>query len=425
MINKLGVIFLWIAIVTTMLLFLLSKNHANQQIAITWLFASQFLSLIGVTLLAASFILSGRFRFIEVLFGGLDKMYKIHHITGGVAFVLLLHHPIFLAVNALPNISLGWKYLWFSNILSYNFGVAGIYLMLLLLVLTFITNLPYHIWLKTHEYMGLALLLSSVHILTINSDVSRYLPLRYWIIALLILSSFSVIYRLFLRKIFKTSYKYSVSAIQRIGDVVEITMKPVDKKMSYSAGQFIFATFKSLGNEPHPFSIASHSNSEEIVLGIKILGDYTLNVKDVVAGEEVLIEGPFGMFNEPTIGEKDLIWIAGGIGITPFLGMLEDQKNRTDRKIDLFYCVKTQDDAIFEQKILAKIANSTNINYWKFCSADKGRISAEVLASSVPDIKNRKIMLCGPTVMMESLTKQLMKIGIKKRNIIFEDFNFK
>jgi predicted ferric reductase len=91
----------------------------------------------------------------------------------------------------------------------------------------------------------------------------------------------------------------------------------------------------------------------------------------------------------------------------------------------LFYCVKTPSEAVFEKEILSKITNSSNISYWQFCSADRGRITAEAVFKTVGNLENKKIMLCGPVPMMTSLANQFKKMGIKGRNIIFEDFNFK
>lgn len=55
--------------------------------------------LISYTMLALTFVLAGRFRRIENLFGGLDKMYIVHAIVGSGAFVLMLMHPIFLVLK--------------------------------------------------------------------------------------------------------------------------------------------------------------------------------------------------------------------------------------------------------------------------------------------------------------------------------------
>lgn len=423
---KIGKTLVWISLTITLVLFLMAKFANSEDLALTWVVASQFFSLIGLTLLAVSFVLSGRFIFVEKIFGGLDKVYKIHHITGGIAFVLILHHPLFLLVNALPNLTLAWKYIIFSNILPFNFGVIGLYAMMLMLILTLLVNLPYSLWKKTHELMGIALLFSALHILTITSDVSRYMPLRVWVIMVIIVSFWAVIYRRFLYSFIGPVYSYTVEKVNKFNDVIDIWLKPTKNGLPYQPGQFVFAEIEKLGNEAHPYSIASFQTDGRIRLAIKILGDYTLGLRAVEPGDTARLWGPYGTFNQATISSKDMVWIAGGIGITPFLGLIEkEMADGTDRKVDLFYCFSSEDDKPFADEIIKKIAGQKNIHYLEYCSAVRGRITAEGILQMVGDFGNKKFMLCGPVGMMLSLTEQLKKMGVKNKDIIFEDFNFK
>ena len=421
-----GKIIIWLLLLITLTLFILAKFQTNQTFVLTWLVASQLLSLLGVTLLSVSFLLSSRSRIVEDWCGGLDKVYKLHHLVGGLSFVLILNHPLFLVVNALPNTSLGFKYIWLSNILPYNFGVIGLYSMMLMLILTLFINLPYLIWKKTHELMGVALLFSVLHILTITSDVSRYVPLRFWIIFLLMIAVWSVIYKKFLYGVIGPKYLYVVDRVRKLDDVAEIYLKPTVKTMNYRAGQFAFVKFESLGEESHPYSIASGSNSNEIVFGIKALGDYTLGVKEIKPGDKAILYGPYGKFYEGSLVNKDLVWIAGGIGITPFLGLLDDEiKKNNGRSVDLFYCVRSSTEAHFDQEIKNKLVMTNSVRYHQFCSNDKGRLNANVILEMLGTFSNKKFMLCGPVPMMESLAAQLQKLGVKNGDILFEDFNFK
>ena len=391
----------------------------------SWLTASQLVSLLGTNLLCISYILSGRFKLLDYLFGGLDKVYRIHHTSGGLAFVMLLHHPLFLIVNALPNTEQAFKYFWFSSLLSYNLGILALYLMILLLILTLVINLPYHIWVKTHEYMGLVLLLASAHILTISSDVSRFAPLKLWLVTLLILGFFSAAYKKFFYKYFGPKFAYLVDEVNVAADIYTIYLKPLAKAMAYYPGQYVFASFEKLGPESHPYSIASTGNDGKLRLSIKVLGDYTLGLKNLVVGDKAVLFGPYGNFYDSLLGSKDLVFVAGGIGITPFLGMLEMAKNTNRQKIDLIYCTKNEEEMVFGEEITALLSGSQNIIFHKFCSEDKGHIGAEDILRLTGANPNKKFLLCGPQQMMENIALGLASFGVKKRNIIFEDFNFK
>lgn len=423
--KKKGLFFVWTSILITINLFALAKIYSGLGLSLTWTTASQLASLLGTNLLCISYILSGRFKLLDYLFGGLDKVYRIHHTTGGLAFVMLLHHPLFLIVNALPNTELTSKYFWFSDILAYNFGVMALYLMILLLLLTLVINLPYHIWLKTHEYMGLVLLLASAHILTITSDVSRFAPLKLWLVTLLILGVFSAAYKKFFYKYFGPKFTYEVDDISIISDTYTIYLKPSSVAMSYYPGQYVFASFEKLGPESHPYSIASTGADGKLRLSIKVLGDYTLNLKKLAVGDKAVLFGPYGSFYESLLGSRDLVFVAGGIGITPFLGMLEMANNTNKQKIDLIYCTKNESEMIFSHEIEKIVNISKKITLHKFCSDDKGRISPKEILRLIGGGDKKKFLLCGPQQMMENIAIGLASLGVKKRNVIFEDFSFK
>ncbi len=422
--NK-GLVLVWLSVVTTINLFILAKLNTGGNFTLNWLTVSQLISLLGTNLLCLTFILSCRFNWLEKLFGGLDRVYRIHHICGGFSFVMLLNHPLFLAVNVLPNISLVSKYVWFSNLLPYNFGLLALYSMLILLILTFTINLPYDLWLKTHEFMGVTLFFASIHVLTIGSDVSRFWPLRLWVVSLLLVSALSVVYKRYLYKYLGPKFNYLVDSTEIIGDVINVYLKPVTKKMNFYPGQYVFARFEKLGKETHPFSISNDGKDGLVRLSVKILGDYTLKVKGVSLGESVAIYGPYGNFFESLLNKQDLVWIAGGIGITPFLGMMEMAKNIAKQKIDLIYCAKTESELVFDNEIKNSISQNGLFRYWKFCTQNHGHLDANSILGLIGGAENKKFLLCGPNIMMKTISTQLASLGVKKRNVIFEDFNFK
>src|SRR5512147_29318 len=65
--------------------------------------AGQVAGLVGMAMLSIAFVLSSRARFLEDYFGGLDKMYRLHHRLGQTAFVLLLIHPVVQALRFIPD----------------------------------------------------------------------------------------------------------------------------------------------------------------------------------------------------------------------------------------------------------------------------------------------------------------------------------
>ena len=95
----------------------------------------------GITLFTINFILSTRLKFLEEIFGGLDKVYLVHGITGGIAFMLILAHPILLVINLIPNhLVQAASYFIPGGILSLDLGLFAILGFIALIIITFFKN---------------------------------------------------------------------------------------------------------------------------------------------------------------------------------------------------------------------------------------------------------------------------------------------
>jgi predicted ferric reductase len=175
----------------------------------------------------------------------------------------------------------------------------------------------------------------------------------------------------------------------------------------------------AIGSESHPFSISSASAANNLQLVIKSLGDFTAKLKDLSPGLPVAVEGPYGKFSHLNILNKNQIWIAGGVGITPFLSMARSLDN--NYQVDLYYCVNKPEEAVLLSE-LQEIAKTKNLRVIPWYSSEKGYLNAGRILELSPDLNNRDILLCGPTAFMFSLKDQLRKFKIKRKNIHFENF---
>jgi len=390
---------------------------------------SQISALLGTVLLGLNLLIVTRFKFIEKIFKGLDKVYKIHHLTGAIAFILLLNHPILLALKQIHIPSLAIKYLTLSANFSYNLGVIAIWLMIILLIFTFFIKLSYQNWLFTHRLLGLPALFAALHIFYISSDVSRNPALKYWVLFWLIVGILSYFYKIFLYKYFGPHYQYSVKQISVNDDVVNLFLKANSvKKLNFHPGQFIYFQVKNhqiIKPEIHPFSIASAPNQKYLQISAKALGDYTATLQLLKPGDKIEITGPYGNFAEKfLIKKKNMIFIAGGIGITPFLSMIADFRPEDNRNIELFYISREQKNAIFESQIRQICQNKPNIKFFNYLSKEQGRIDIEKISELCKDLDKKLIFICGPLRMMESMRSQLLARGVKQQHIIMEDFSF-
>jgi predicted ferric reductase len=377
---------------------------------------------------ALTLVLSSRLRPLEGFFGGLNRVYVAHHVFGSLALVLLLFHPLALAAERstisarsaalllLP--STNWPVTW---------GILGLLSMMLLLVLTLFVSLPYHVWEFFHKFLGPAFLFASLHLFTIHSDVSRDSMLRAYMLSLSAIGVLVYLYRTALGRLLVDRLEYRVEAVAPLSArVIQIEMAPVDRAMRFSAGQFVFVDFhqEGISSEAHPFSITSPPGEKSLGIAVSFLGDYTSRLKQLRPGAGARVEGPFGRFSYHNYPNRNQIWIAGGIGITPFVSMARTLKG-SDYNIDLYYCVNTEGEAVFLDELSGLSKRDSNFRVILLFADVQGFLTAATVRELSGDLGDKDILLCGPTPMMKSLTDQFRGYGVKSGQIHTDEFKLR
>ncbi len=391
-----------------------------------WQLLAQVTGILGIILLSWSYIISSKNRVIEKLFGGLDKAYRLHHIIGGTAFVLVLNHPLFLVIKSLPVNTLK-TYLLPSSVLSYTLGVLGLYALLILLVLTLYVDLPYYLWKKTHEWMGIVILLSGLHALLVPSDVSSFLPLTIWVGGWIAIALLAFIYKRYLYYALQPKNNYRMRRIVQEGDVwiAELEPSAPRNKIEFAPGQYAFFEVNRPGGrkrDEHPFSILS-TDGDILTIAAKIIGEFTAQMLRNETGTLVTVRGPYGNFGLQTRNKKRMVWIAGGIGITPFATMA--RAILKDQEVYLYYSCRDDGRGILGRIFQYLSINKPNLHWIPCNSKTQGRITGKMLFDQGLTTPDTFFFFCGPDNMMKSLENQLIKLGIKRRHIIYENFAFK
>ena len=464
--QRMGPIFFAVGI--TLAIWLVSKWYYEDWFTNPYKYVAKTASLSATVLMCCSIMLSTRWGFFEDFFGGLDKVYQVHKRIGRYAFFLILLHPVFLAVDRLPDIPAfllamwfhypeGDRYLWGQNV-----GVAALIGFAGLIALTLWIRIPYHRWKKIHEYFGVLLLIVAIHIFLVKADVARYPFLTAWMYGLLGLALCSFIFIRFLYRRWGPRFDYCVSGIERVGDVLEVTFTPHNKKMDFRPGQFVYLVVhrKGITPEPHPYSIACGYNLEaKLKLGIKQVGDHTRTLDRLDPGDPVTLYGPYGYFSDAFLrADRDCVFIGAGIGITPFIGMWHVALHSEERydlaqvpqpirklhpeilktwkspKVSLFFVCRTLEEASFDNDIQNEVILSQfhgfpqlekrGHHYELYLSSQQGRISAGYIDQHSPGgVTDKYLFLCGPSPMVFALIQQFKAMGIKRNQIIVEDFN--
>lgn len=386
----------------------------------------QVLGLVGMVLFSINLILASRFKLLDKYFHGLDKVYLNHSKIGTIAFSMILFHPIFLVIKYIT-FSLKQAALFFVPFvnLPITWGIISIVIMIALISFTFYIKLKYNVWKMSHKFMILAFIFALFHTLSISSDVSRNNFLRYYILVLALTGLFLSIRQALLNKFLVRKLNYKVNELIQINkDVIEIKMKPESKTMKFKPGQFAFFSFMSsnVSPESHPFSISSSDKEEDLKITVKSLGDYTSMLNNLKVGDDVLVDGPYGEFSFNKIKNKNQIWIAGGIGITPFFSMAKSLSDEFN--INLFYSVKEENEAVYSSEFKEISNNNTNFKFNLWNAKEKGYITSEQILNLSNGLESKDIFLCGPPMFMESLKNQFLSLGVDIRKIHYENFSF-
>jgi len=205
-----------------------------------------------------------------------------------------------------------------------------------------------------------------------------------------------------------------------------------ERPVHYTAGQFTELTLPL----PHPdargrrrFFTLSSSPTEELlcittrhVESGSAFKDYLFSLKP---GSEVSLAEPMGDFVLPKLRQTPLIFVAGGIGITPFRSMFRWLADTGEqRPIKFIYGVHSEEDIIFQKDIEAARVHATIVvsepsPAW---GGERGKLSAELVLGLEQPSDDTLIYLSGPEPMIEKLAQDICKAGVDKRQIVTDFF---
>ncbi len=392
-------------------------------------------ALLGVVAILAQLVLISRARWLEPAFG-FDRLTRIHRVNGLAAFSLVTAHiPLIIAGYSLRSgLSFPEQIIQLQS--SYQYVTLAL-VAHLLLVITIASSvvivrkmLAYELWHLIHMLNYIVLFLAIWHQLSHGTTLnnSEWFP-AFWLALHGAVLLNLVYYRFLGPVVLYMRHRFRVERIEEETATVTsiyVSGRRLDE-FNYQAGQFAKWRFlqKNLWHEEHPFTISIAPNGEYLRCTVKAVGDFTKKIgSELRADSRVVLSGPFGRFVLDSVSKRKLLFIAGGIGVTPLRALLEEVDESYD--VEFIYAARNKEDlalrAEIEQLMKGRLLHfvlSSDLP----SSASSGHIDKDFLESKVGDIAEREVFICGPPSMMDDVEKACEELGVEKRDIHTERFS--
>ena len=317
-------------------------------------YIGQLLGAESILLLSIGLVLISTLPWVEVWFDGIDRAAIWHRRVAITGLVLLAPH-ILLSSNPKGGTALGGP----LGVIG-ALGLLGLVLWAILPRWRSVVPGPlrglvvaardaplirdvrrifggYERWRALHRTTGLFVAAGFLHGALDGSPFAGSPALRWSYIAIGGIGLAFYVYRELLSRYFLSLHDYQVAGVEQIGEgLVEITLAPIGRPVNFVPGQFAMVYIESKdGWHRHPFTIASAPREGVVRVTVKALGDYTSRLQEILEpGMPAVIGGPHGRFNHAK-GTDRQVWIAGGVGVAPFLSWLRSLDGHLPQRVRL------------------------------------------------------------------------------------------
>jgi predicted ferric reductase len=414
-----------------------------------WVLRGEALNLTGlwaIGLMSLAMVLSTRPAWLEGPLGGLDRIYRLHRRAGILAGLFALAHwlvemaddPIKALVGRAGRPAREHGSVLFEGMRSVgkDLGEWAIYALLALIVISLVRRFPFRPWRWMHRVMPVLYLMLAFHAAALAPPAWWAQPVGALSALMLAAGTGAALVSLLGRIGARRQVAGQVVTVDSPApDLTEVTCRMGERWPGHRAGQFALVTLHP-EEGAHPFTIAAADHGDGLLrFDIKALGDYTRGLAARLRpGQPVRVEGPYGRFTfRPSRSRRRRqVWIAGGVGVTPFIAALEalargeaQDGPPADARIELHYATRRAEGDPFVTRLEALCTGLPKLRLSVHDGARGALLSVDGL-EDLPGLgREGEIWFCGPAGFAQALRAQLRERGLGRVPFHQEAFEFR
>lgn len=230
--------------------------------------------------------------------------------------------------------------------------------------------------------------------------------------------------------------RYEVKTVQKEADgIFTVRLLPMEGEVpKYEAGQFFMIKNLNLPQDVKPkikpYSALHPWRADELSFGVKIHAQFSSGMCNLKPGEQVECSGPYGFFVLPKKIEQPIVFIAGSVGITPLITMIEKLANGGHSGEYYLFYSNREESAIAYRKEL-NLLSEKNENFELIYAMSGGvairekncvvgRITVEEMRRRVPEFDLAHFYMCASKEFLESMQEKLLQAGVGKERVHVE-----
>ncbi|WP_051683863.1 ferric reductase-like transmembrane domain-containing protein [Blastococcus sp. URHD0036] len=393
------------------------------------------LGFVALSVLGLQFALAARFTGAAAPFG-IDAVLRYHRQISFLAVVAAFGHPVLLFCVSdhyrrlldVVHDPLRAKLAWLSVVALLALMVTSIWRRAL--------RISYPVWHVLHSALGVVIVLAGLgHAFGVHYYFGEPLVRLVWLLYAAAFLWLAVWVRL-VKPLMLWRRRFRVAELwPEPGGSVTVGLEPARRHarpFRFRAGQFAWIL---PGRSPftltyHPFSMSSSTHSSRVEFTIKQVGDFTDSIRGLRVGDTVYVDGPHGSFTLERHPGMGFVFIAAGVGVTPFLSMLSTLADQGDQRPCTLVLANRYEDQVTGVRQLARLQGRLNLRVVHVISRPsdqwegvRGHVDAALLERLLPQHRRSlQYFICSGGQMVEAVEDYLDWLDVPRDRIHSEKF---